>query len=447
MNHSSSWRTRFGFYLVAIGSAFSLGNLWRFPYVVGENGGGAFVLLYVFLCLIVGLPLLISELILGRITGSSVLMSMQKISPKNIQWAKWVGRFSVLLSVVVLSYYSVISGWVLHFITRFVFLGFSENPELLNLKTLTGNGWLQFLLASVHLLIVVFVLIKGIHEGLEKWISYVMPFFALMVVLLVIRTVFLPNNSDVFRFLFYPDFSKLSFASFNHAMGHVFFTLSVGFGTMITFGSYLRRDEHIPTAGYRLTLVDAVVSLVALLFVFPVAFQASGAPVTDPVLLFDVIPAYLSQINGGLFFGFFFFICLYFAALNATLGLFESVVANLIDLSNFTKKKLHRAQATWLSGFLVLFMAAGPSLFSSYYNKSLIEIMDSILINWILPLVVLGLCLAFNLYVPDEMKERNFVDRNKFVSYSMYSHWLIMIKYVVPTIILIGLFFQIFSKI
>src|SRR5437868_6752032 len=169
----SSWRTRFGFYLVAVGSACGLGNLWRFPYVVGENGGGAFVLLYVFMALAVGLPFLIAELSLGKSTHQSVIMATQKIAASSGHKAfAWAGRFSVLLSLVVFSYYAVISGWVLHFLSRFAMEAFTANDVIASTGTLAvlmKNGVLQWALASVHVLLTIIVVAKGVQEGLEKW--------------------------------------------------------------------------------------------------------------------------------------------------------------------------------------------------------------------------------------------------------------------------------------
>lgn len=449
MKHSGSWRTRFGFYLLALGSAFSLGNLWRFPFVVGENGGGAFVLLYFFLCLLVGLPILICELILGRTSGASIMtalrdLSLSSRSPAIALAVKWTGRFSVVVCLIVLSYYSVISGWVLHYLTRFVVIWFRHDPELLSPQVLLENGWLQFLLSSAHLLIAIFVTVKGVQEGLEKWISYWMPPFGILVLILVIQSLSLPSNADVLRFLFYPDFSKLTYSSLSHALGHVFFTLSVGFGTMVAFGSYLRSDEHLPTAGYRVSLVDALVSLVALLLVFPVAIQASSAKATDPMLLFDVIPRFLIEMKGGRIFGFLFFLCLYFAALNATLGLFEALVANVA----VAFRRLGRARAAWLSGVMVLVLSAGPALLSSPLNsrvshRSLIEVMDGILVNWILPIIALGIAWSFSWLVPEEAKQKNFIDSGKLVSLAMYSHWRFALRWVVPIVIILGLTLQI----
>lgn len=452
MTKRGSWRTRFGFYLLAIGSACGLGNLWRFPYVVGENGGGAFVLLYILLAFAIGAPLLIAELVMGKSSRKSVVLVTQNLSAKAGKNFRWVGRFSVLLSLTVLAYYAVISGWVLHFLTQF-FVDIFRQGDLIQetspLNTLMNNGWLQWLLASAHLLIAMVVVVKGVQEGIERWISYMMPLFAALVALLVVRSLSLPSTYEVLRFLFYPDFSKLTYSSLIHATGHMFFTLSLGFGTMVTFGSYIREEDHTPTAGFRVAVVDTIISLVAVLMIFPVAFQASNVPLTDPALLFEVLPRYLGHLRGGQFFGFLFFLCLYMAALNASLGLLEVVVANLTDVY----KKISRSKATWYAGLTALALASLPSLSSSVFegvrwrDHSLIETMDSLLINWALPLVTLGLIMTYVLGTTDKEKEQAFVDRNRFVSATMYPHWLFCIKWLAPGVILLGMFLQILGVI
>lgn len=443
-----SWRTRFGFYLLAVGSACGLGNLWRFPYVVGENGGGAFILLYVFLALAIGAPLLISELILGKNSRKSVMMATNGLIQKMGKSVKWVGRLSVLLSLVVLSYYAVISGWVLHFLTQFLISSIQPHSVQFDsapLSVLMNNGWLQLLLASAHLLIALVVVVKGVQEGLEKWISYMMPLFAGLVILLVVRSLSMPSTSEVLRFLFYPDFSKLTWSSLIHALGHVFFTLSVGFGTMVTFGSYMREEDHVPTAGFRVAVVDTFISLIAVVMLFPVAFQASNIPLTDPALLFEVLPKYLVEISGGVFFGLLFFLCLYLAALNASIGLLEVVVSNMTDVF----KKIDRSKATWLAGVIALILTILPALSSSVFGnvklreRSVMEGLDSILINWILPIVALGLNWAYVRGTTDQEKENSFVNKEKTVSVAMYKHWIFAIKYLAPSIIVIGMILQI----
>ncbi|MEK2688675.1 sodium-dependent transporter [Bdellovibrio sp. GT3] len=445
-----SWRTRFGFYLLAVGSACGLGNLWRFPYVVGENGGGAFILLYVFLSLAVGAPMLIAELMLGKNTRRSVLVATDMMGQKTNRIFRWVGRMAVIVSVIVFSYYAVISGWVLHFITQFfvsLFLDTEGATNKTNLAALMSNGWLQVMLASAHILITVVVVLKGVQEGLEKWISYMMPLFAVLVAVLLFKSFSLPSTPEVMRFLFYPDFSKLTLSSLGHAMGHVFFTLSVGFGTMVTFGSYLREEDHVPTAGFRVALVDTVISLLAVVMIFPVAFQASNVPLTDPALMFEVLPRYLLGIPGGTLFGLVFFVCLYLAALNASIGLLEVVVSNVVD----RYKKIERTKATWFSGAAALTLAILPALSSSVLNTvrisghSLIESLDSLLINWLLPLVALGILIVFYRGTSAKEKEISFIDRDKFVSYSMYSHWIMILKWVAPAVIVIGYTLQVIA--
>ncbi len=445
-----AWRTRFGFYLLAIGSACGLGNLWRFPYVVGENGGGAFILLYVLIALAIGAPMLIAELMLGKNTRRSVMVATVKMANKSIPALKWSGRFAVILSIVVLSYYSVISGWVLHFMTQFVVSLFLESGNVsskANLAALMSNGWLQLMLASAHLLMTIVVVAKGIHEGLEKWISYMMPLFASLVIILLVKSFSLPSTPEVLRFLFYPDFSKLTMSSLNHALGHVFFTLSVGFGTMVTYGSYMREEDHVPTAGIRVAFVDSVISLIAVMMIFPVAFQASNVPLTDPALMFEVLPSYLLGIPGGALFGLLFFICLYLAALNASIGLLEVVVSNFVDIN----KSMGRVKATWFSGVVALTLTVMPALSGSVFKgvkvngKSLIEFLDSLLINWILPLVALMVLLAFNKGTAEKQKESAFLEKGQLVSYSMYPQWIFIMKWVAPAVIALGFLLQIIT--
>jgi len=448
-----SWRTRFGFYLLAIGSACGLGNLWRFPYVVGENGGGAFVLLYVFMALTVGLPLLIAELSLGKSTRQSVLMATQKLAKDSgKKYFVWAGRFSVLLSLVVFSYYSVISGWVLHFFSRFLIeIVFPDSVHSsASLAMLMKNGLLQWALASVHVLLTIVVVAKGVQEGLEKWISYTMPLFVTLVFLLVLKSTSLPSETEVLRFLFYPDFSKLTYSSIIHAMGHIFFTLSVGFGTLVTFGSYMRDEDHVPTAGFRVTLVDTAISLVAVMLVFPIAFQASNVPLTDPALLFETLPRFLMDFRGGMLFGLLFFSCLYLAALNASIGLMETIVSNVVDSQ---KKRDGRTRASWTVGAVALLLAMLPSFSSTVfknvqvYGKGLMELMDSVLINWILPVIALGLLISINGGMSEKDKETQFIDKERFVSYSMYPHWKWVIRWYAPGFIIFGMLLQILGLI
>lgn len=445
MAKRGSWATRFGFYLAAMGSACGLGNLWRFPYVVGENGGGAFVLLYVMSALVIGLPLLIGELMLGRSTGKSVLTATFEITALEGKKFVWVGRACVVLCLVFLAYYAVISGWVLHFTTQF-FIGLFD-PEILTekdrIENLMGNGLLQIGLASAHLLIAAVVVIKGVQEGLERWIGAVMPAFVILLVLLIFKSMSLESNAQALRFLFYPDFSKLQMGSFLHAIGHVCFTLSVGFGSMVTFGSYLKETDHIPTAGFRVTTVDTILSLFAGLLLFPIILQSSSIPLIDPKLLFEALPQFLLNISGGVIFGLAFFICLYLAALAATIGLLEVVVSNVVD-----RLKIDRSNATMLSALAALILGIIPALSSSLFNqvrlfdKPLFELLDSFLINYFLPLIALGMAWVIGSGMKKAQKEKLFVNAEKIESVTLFPYWTWIIRWLIPGLIVIAFLLQ-----
>ena len=296
-----AWGTRFGFYLAAIGSAFGLGNIWRFPYIVSENGGGAFVLLYVFLVFVIGMPLLVGELILGRSTRSGVMRAIDIVidedpEKEKLSKFKWLGVGALLLCLIVLAYYAVISGWVLHYLSQLTvtaITGTSFDPSG-TLSFLLENGWLQVLLTSVHLLVVIVIVAKDVEEGIERAVGFMMPVFVLLLLVLAAKSLSLPSAPDAMRFLLYPDFSSLTMQSLGQAVGHVFFTLSVGFGMMVTFGSYLSDRVYIPIAGFRVATMDSFISLFAGLMIFPLV-MVGVQPATGPEMLFASVPVLFSS--------------------------------------------------------------------------------------------------------------------------------------------------------
>ncbi len=435
------WSTRFGFYLVAIGSACGLGNIWRFPYVVGENGGGAFVLLYGVLALSVGLPLLIGELILGKYTRRSLMSAANQIKSPHVWFLHWLGPLSILLALFILSYYAVISGWVLHYVMQFLF-GFLK-PQMEQkdfLAALMSNGLLQAGLASVHLVLVFVVVMKGVQEGVEKWIGNMMPLFIILLLYMMSKSLSLPSAEKALRFLFYPDFSKLNSASLISALGHVFFTLSVGFGAMVTFGSYMFEGEHVPTAGFRVAVTDSLISILAGLLVFPMALLVSHSRLTDPTLIFEALPVFFMSSKAGALFGLIFFLCLYIASLGASIGLLEVVVSNVVDrIPNWTRKK--SAITVSILAFLI---ATIPAFSSSNLRtiqiagRGLLENIDTILITWILPFVALCGSIVFAYILPDKPKEDEFCNPTHINSHSLYVFWKLSLKYYIPAIIIIG---------
>lgn len=450
------WGTRLGFYLAAIGSAFGLGNLWRFPYVVSENGGGAFVLLYIGLVFLLGLPLLVAELLLGKTSRSGLWLALESLaSGKDSSGAarrplNWVTHFApvvLLICVLVLAYYAVISGWVLHFFMQFLVPFFSAqslDPQR-SLEILMNNGWLQAALASVHLLVVAVIVARDVEEGIERWLGFMMPVFVLLLFILAAKSLSLESAPEALRFLFYPDFSQLSFSSLGQAVGHLFFTLSVGFGTMVTFGSYLQKRSYVPIAGFRVATLDSMISLFAGVLIFPLVLVTVSVA-TGPELLFQTVPNLFLRIQGGHLFGLGFFICLYLAALGASIGLLETIVANLRD-----KLKWSRPFSAMVAALLCWLLALLPALSSTLFKgfrfrgQGLLEVLDGLLINWMLPVTALIVSQLIYYRLERKKLESEFIDPESLSSVKLYSHWMFVLRYVAPTVIGLALLLQVWG--
>ncbi len=456
--------TRLGFYLAAIGSAFGLGNLWRFPYVVSENGGGAFVLLYLFFVLLLGMPFLIAELTLGKISRNSLMPTIYKLTGDRYQvrdiresqmelpsWAKWalrsLGWVSIMITIVVLAYYAVISGWVLHFFMQLLVSLVDPSrfhPEG-TLKVLMQNGWLQLLLTSVHLLIVAVIVGKDLELGLEKWVGYCMPAFVLLLLALASQSIQLDSAQEAMRFLFYPNFSKLTLASPGQALGHVFFTLSIGFGSMVTFGSYLRDKSYIPMAGFRVCTLDALISLFAGVMIFPLVIYGSSE-FAGPELLFQTVPRLVRELPNGRWFGVGFFLCLYLASLGASIGLFETVVGNWREVRRVPRQR--GAVAVALFCFVI---AVIPALSSNVLSsvrighRSLLAFLDSALINWCLPISALMITQVAVWVLRRELVVAEFINPEVPGSAKFLRHWLFILKYLATPIVAIILLLQVIS--
>jgi NSS family neurotransmitter:Na+ symporter len=456
--------TRLGFYLAAIGSAFGLGNLWRFPYVVAENGGGAFVLLYLLFILLLGLPFLIAELTLGKISRNSLMPTIFKLTGDRYQvrdireheeepplWLKHALRLlpwvSLVITIVVLAYYAVISGWVLHFFMQLLVAMFDPsrfNPEA-TLQILLKNGWLQLLLTSVHLLIVAVIVGKDLEIGLEKWVGYCMPAFVLLLLGLASQSVQLDSAPEALRFLFYPNFSKLTLASPGQALGHVFFTLSIGFGSMVTFGSYLREKAYIPVAGFRVVILDAVISLFAGVMIFPLVIYGASEG-TGPELLFQTVPRLVRELPNGQIFGVGFFLCLYLASLGASIGLFETVVGNWREV-----RRVPRQRGAVAIGLITFMIAVIPALSSSVLSnvkigsRGLLAFLDAGLINWCLPISALMITQVAIHLLRRELVTAEFANPEIPGSAKLYKHWLFVLKYLTTPIVFAVLILQVVS--
>ena len=344
-----SWSSNLGFILAGAGSAIGLGNIWRFPYMTGKNGGGAFLLVYLFCVFFIGLPVLIAEVAMGRRTQKSPIGAYQALR-RSWFWPI-IGGLGVLCGLLILSYYSVIAGWTLGYLVKSalgtlshvttpesaqsVFLDFIQSKNL----TLGYHALFIFLCFAV--------VIGGVRGGIERWSRILLPVLFLLLLVLAIRSLTLDGAAEGLRFYLTPDISKINLQVSLAALGQGFFTLSLGMGAMITYGSYLGAKEHIPYSSFMITIFNTSVSLLAGLVIFPAVFVFGFDPAEGPSLVFQVLPAVFSQLPAGQIFAVLFFVLLVIAALTSGISLLEVVVSALMD------------QLKWSRGLAVTLAALG----------------------------------------------------------------------------------------
>lgn len=336
------WGSRFGFILAAAGSAIGLGNIWRFPTTVGRSGGAAFVLVYLICVLLIGLPIMLAELAIGRRTQRNPVGAFAALSRGSL-W-RLVGGLGVVTGVGILSYYSVVAGWTIGYFLHDAGGVFASIPSEEYVKqaftSLISNPTLTLSLHAVFMALTMTVVLGGVKGGIERAAKVLMPVLLAILLLLVLRSVTLPGASVGMEFYLRPDFSKVTFATVMEALGQAFFSLSLGMGAMITYGSYLSRKASLFSSALWVVSADTAIALLAGLAIFPALFTfPSLSPAEGPGLIFVVLPNVFDKIPGGMVFGAGFFILLLIAALTSSISLLEVPVAYLIDERGWTRRQ------------------------------------------------------------------------------------------------------------
>ncbi len=394
------WSSNLGFILAAAGSAVGLGNIWKFPYITGENGGGAFVLVYLICIAIIGLPVMLCEITLGRHTQRNPVGAIHTLKPSSStvahligagfvlsglflgafgQWGwallslalgaaifrfGWtvLGGMGVAAGFVILSYYSVVAGWTIGYFIQH--LTGSIDASTADLSTQHFVNFVKSPAWSIgchfaFLALCVGIVVRGVKSGIERWSKILMPILFLLLIVLIIRGITLEGASAGIRFFLSPDFSKLSATGILLALGHAFFTLSLGMGAMITYGSYMSKKQNIFTSALSITFLDTLIALMAGLAIFPAVFAQGLDPKGGPGLVFITLPTVFATMPGGMLWATLFFLLLLIAALTSGISLLEVVTAYFVD-----EKKWSRTQATLVFGS-VIFALGLPSALSA----------------------------------------------------------------------------------
>ena len=435
INLRSQWGSKLGFILAATGSAIGLGNIWRFPYVTGENGGAAFVLIYLICVICIGIPVLIAELTLGRHTQRNPVGAIKAIAPKGL-W-KLLGYLGVITGIVILSYYSVVAGWTVGYIVKTLTQSTTDFGQFI------ADPKSEFGYFIVFLGLTMLVVLGGVKGGIERWSKILMPLLFLILLGLIVFAVSLPGAEAGIKFYLNPDFSKIDGKIILAALGQAFFSLSLGMGAMITYGSYIKKETNIVTSGTIVALSDTLIAVMAGFVIFPALFAFGMQPAQGAGLVFNVLPTIFNQMPGGIIVGFFFFLLLAIAALTSSISLLEVGVAWAVDELKFARKK-----ATLILT-AVAFIIGIPSAMSQGYSQffselsflgktGFLDIVDFLFGSFALTAGGLSLCIFIGWrWGADKATNEILISSPK--NYNILKVWKFLIRFVCPIIILLVL--------
>ena len=429
--------SKFGAIAAAVGSAVGLGNIWKFPYIVGQNGGAAFLLIYLLCVLLMGIPALITELSVGRISQSNPIDAFYKLSGNHC-WT-FIGILGVLAAFLILSFYLIVAGWSLEYIVQSISTLSFQNMSAEQLQesfAIFSSGSIRpYIWAIAFVVLNIIVIVLGVQKGIEKCSEILMPILFVVIIFLAIRVYFLPNSSAGYEFYLAPDFSKITPSVVLSALGQSFFSLSLGLGAILVYGSYMQTGNIVHTS-WQIALLDSLIAILAGLVIFPAVFAYGIEPGEGPSLAFVALPAVFSQMPGGIVFSFLFFLLLAIAALTSTISLFETCTASVAE--HF---KIKRGWALAVIAVLVVITSMlccaslNPDLHLTIFGKSVFDWFNDISSNFMLPIGGLAMSLFLGWAYP---KKKLQLALSQFgMPNWLFRIYIVFIRIIVPLIILL----------
>ncbi len=431
------WGSKIGFILAAAGSAIGLGNIWKFPYLAGENGGGAFVLVYLVCIIVLGLPIMIAEIVIGRHTAKNPVGAF-KIIGNGSRW-EFVGYLGVLAGFFIMTYYSVVGGWTIGYIVKSATGMISPYNDVAAAES-TFSQFIQNPASMIfyHFLFMaatVFIVIRGIKNGIEKWNKVLLPMLFIILLVLIVRGVTLEGSSKGLLFYLQPDFSKITITTVIEALGQCFFSLSLGMGAMITYGSYLNKGDKILTSSLQIVGLDTLAAFLSGLAIFPAVFAVGMMPNQGPGLTFNILPVVFGKMQFGAIFSTLFFILLFIAALTSSMSLIEVVVAYITDEKGWSRKK-----AVLICGSLIFLLGIPSALsfgmlkdFKIFFGATYFDFMDKLTSTYMLPIggLLIAICLGWKYGLSKTIHE---LDTDTGLE-GLKKTWAFAIRYVAPVIL------------
>ena len=437
-NDRANFGSKLGVILASAGSAVGLGNIWRFPYETGNHGGAAFILIYLGCVLLLGLPIMIAEFLIGRRSRANTAGAYQKLAP-GTHW-RWVGRMGVLAGFLILSYYSVVAGWTLEYIFEAASNGFAgKTPEefITSFQQFSSNPWRPVVWLVSFLLITHFIIVKGVEKGIEKSSKIMMPTLFIIILVLVGCSVTLPGASRGIEFLLKPDFSKVDGNVFLGAMGQAFFSLSLGMGCLCTYASYFSKDTNLTRTAFSVGIIDTFVAILAGLIIFPAAFSVGIQPDAGPSLIFITLPNVFQQAFSGVpllayIFSVMFYILLAVAALTSTISMHEVVTAYLHEEFHLSRKRA----ASFVTGGCIFLgtlcsLSLGVGKGYTLFGLNLFDLFDFVTAKIMLPLG--GLCISiFTGWYLNKKIVWEEVSNNGTLKVMFYKLLIFILKFIAP---------------
>lgn len=439
-----SWASRWIFILAATGSAVGLGNIWKFPYITGENGGGAFVLVYLACILLVGIPIMMAEVFIGRRARKNPINALSDVAEESGGSRKWglIGVMGMLSGVLIFSFYSVVGGWVLHYIKAMLMgdlAGTTSDQAGAAFGALLGDPATLLIWHTIFSIMTIAVVAAGINKGIETATRIMMPILFVLLIILLGYAMSTGGFAEGWNFMFQFDFSKLTWNAALIALGHSFFTLSLGMGTIMAYGSYMTKSASIGKTVLTIGALDTLVALVAGLAIFPIIFSNGMDPAAGPGLMFISLPVAFGQMPFGQLFGTMFFVLIGVAAWTSAISLLEPTVAFLVE-----RFKMKRISASIALGVVV--WGLGIACLGSFnfmsdftlFGKNTFDFLDYITANIMLPLGGILIALFAGWVVKDKFAQ----DELKLPE-GIYKLWNISMKFTAPIAVAIVLYFLI----
>lgn len=430
--------SKFGIIAAAAGSAIGLGNIWRFPYVAGENGGGAFLLVYLSFILLLGIPVMISEFVIGRKARKNAYGAIKSIAPGT--WWPVIGIMGIIAAFVILAFYSTIAGWTLHYVYLSLFNGF-KGLDSAGLNTVfdefMSSSAMPLFWQMVFLLLTAAIILAGVKKGIEKYSKILMPFLLVLLIILCVRALTLPGSWEGVVFLFKPDFTKLNPTVILSALGQAAFSLSIGMGALITYASYFPKNTNLSNTAFEVSIADVIIAILAGIAIFPAVFALGLEPDGGVGLIFMVLPNVFQQMTGGYIFALAFFVLLSIAALTSSISIMEVVVAFLVE-----EFDLKRRTAT----LITLVAVAVTGVFSTLswgvlsgveiFGKNIFDVLDFTASNVLLPLGGLLIVLFTGWYMGKKETEMELTNHGQ-LKIRLFTVFRFIIKFLAPVAIAI----------